>query len=117
MDRISHEGFNNKLATFKVISTVSAGRVVSLNSDGKCQKAQDGDPFFGVCSSVRGGFGSIQLQGYAELPATDGTLTYGLNRVVCDGDDGIRLADDGEDAPFVRVVMIDNENSKAGIIF
>ncbi|GEM_PF-458938 len=116
MNRISFEGFNNKYATFNASNGVSAGKPVSLNSDGKCVKVADGDPLFGICTSVRNGIATVQLQGYAELETND-SFNYGYSRLVCGSTGQAVPATDDTDVPFVKIVKYDEDNQIVGFIF
>ena len=116
MERISFNGFNNNYATFKTSGTVKAGNAVSLNEEGYCVKSAEGDEVFGFCISVRGGYATVQLQGYYETYYSCDEMSYGLNDLICDGGDGVTISEDSK-GTTVKVIKIDSDNSIVGFIF
>ncbi len=117
MERVSFQGYNNNYATFKISGAVKTGNPVSLNSDGLCVKGGSGDALFGFCTTVRGSYATVQLQGYYESEFSGDVPEYGLNRFVYDSDGGVSIADDSDVAAYVKVVKVDEDNSLVGFIF
>ncbi len=114
MERISFNGFNNNYATFKTSGTVKAGNAVSLNEDGYCVKSAEGDEVFGFCISARGGYATVQLQGYYEAKYSGDMPEFGIGYIVCDANAGVTPAEAGTK---VKIVKIDEYEETVGIIF
>ena len=117
MSRISFEGFNNQFATFEFSGNVKQNDLVSINASGKVVAASEGDILFGVCTNKRDNIVTVQLSGYAELESNGDITECGIMKIVCADNSYIRIAEDSEDAPYVRVVKVSTDSEVVGIIF
>lgn len=109
---ISFKGFDEKAVTFEADGTLkNAGVAVTVTSDGKVAPCSDGDKICGVALSVRDGYATVMLRGYAEL-AYSGNITPGFQTVAVDENGKIEVNENGRE---ILVVSADSDGI-AGII-
>lgn len=75
---VSFKGYNEKCVTFEADTTVTAPLTpVKITADGKVSACADGDEFCGVAINTDGGYASVALSGYVELPVS-GAVAHGF---------------------------------------
>lgn len=87
--KVSFDEIGRVSATFRVESG-EAGQVVMVTDSGTVAVGGDGEPFCGVLEGVRKGYGSVQVQGFVQLPYTGGDLSVGYKSLAGDGKGGVR---------------------------
>lgn len=105
---IGFNGLNEACATFKAANGLKAGSVVCLDENGAAAPCAAGDKFCGVALSVRDGYASVQISGFAEVSCSGG-VTVGYNTLAANGADSVKTAEqDG------REYLVLFTNSAAG---
>ena len=66
--KVSFNGFNNKALTFLTDEELEQGDLVTLDSEGKLVRAEQGDAFIGMVESCRGGYASVTVTGALTVP-------------------------------------------------
>lgn len=110
---LSYKGFNEQILTFKAFQA-SKGYPVSINTQGEVTNCSSGGEFAGICTSLRNGLATVQVSGYAELPCSDASLSYGISCLVADGSGGVKVSASGKKTCLI--VSIDKVNKKIGFI-
>lgn len=94
---VSFDGYNANSLTFEAADTVSVGTPVAMSDNGKVTAASSA--FCGVCTALKNGYASVQLDGYVRLPYT-GSVTIGYKKLA---------AENGK-------VKVDNTNGKEYLV-
>lgn len=112
---ISLKGYENKTITIEAGSSLTVGSPVELDSDGKAVDASSGDYFIGVCTAIRNGWASVQLDGYVEVKYNGTAPGYGLVKLVANGSSKVK-AGGADDIALYKVVKVDTANTTVGFI-
>lgn len=91
---IGFNGLNEACATFKAAEGLEAGNVVCLDKNGVATACAAGDKLCGVALSVRDGYASVQISGFAEVKCEAG-ITAGYQSLSANGASGVKLAEQG----------------------
>lgn len=105
--KVSFEGIGEVIATFYAKDGVTAGQMVKLSGDSKVAACSAGERFCGVAVSVKTGCAAVQVEGFAEVPCTDGTVTVGLMPLTADGVGGVKKAESSDTGKEYLVVSKD----------
>lgn len=105
MDKIAFDGVGEMVVTLPVAEGVTEGVPVKLDAAGTAAPCAAGERFCGVALAPKGGFGAVQVGGFAVLPCADEAVTAGWVSLTADGNGGVKKAADGEDAGEYLVVQ------------
>ena len=98
---ICFEGIGQVVATFRTEDeTLEAGMAVTLTDNGEVELGDDGDPLCGVTvGAIRNGAVAVQIGGVVKVGGSDddGELRTGWQELVCNGNGGVRTAQDDQD--------------------
>jgi len=111
---MTYKGYSENVITIRKDETATAGYPVSVGDNG-VNNAVANAGFIGICRSVREGFCGVQTQGYAEVPYTGTTPSYGYVKLVANGNGGVLVKTDAS-VPFVKVLKVDTDNKTVGFI-
>ena len=88
------------------------GQVCKMSANGTVTVCEEDDGFIGVVESIRGGFASVVLEGYVELPYSGTAPDLGYAILASDGDGKVAEAEEGRTC---LVVSIDSTNHILGL--
>ena len=96
--KVSFEGFDEKLLSFKSDSTTAAvaGACAKMASSGTVTVCSAGDDLIGVATAVENGFATVQLTGYVKLKYSSTAPTVGYGILVADASGGVKTALSGK---------------------
>lgn len=107
----SFKGFGESAVTFEADTTLkTAGVPVKVTPEGKVAPCANGDKICGVALSVRDGFATVQLKGYAELPL-EGEVALGFAKISAKTGSKAGANDAGRE-----VLVLSAENGTVGFI-
>ena len=107
-------GFNEKVLTFECDTEINAGSPVKITANGKVAACAAGDRFVGVCINTRGGYASVQVEGYIALPYTGTAPAVNVTKLVADGNGGVKA--DATNGGEVVAVCVDTAAKTIGFI-
>lgn len=107
---VSFDGYHADSLTFEAAGSVVVGLPVVMSDNGKVAKATSA--FCGVCTALKNGFASVQLQGYVRLPYT-GSMAVGYKLLVVDNGN---IKVDTTNGREHLVVDVDSASHTVGII-
>ena len=115
---ICFEGIGQVVATFRVKDgeNVQAGMAVSLTDNGEVGMSgkEDSSPLCGVTvGAVRNGAVAVQIGGVVKVSCSDDELELGWQELVCDGDGGVKTADETGGMKFL-VLAVDEAEPEGG---
>lgn len=115
---VSFKGFDTKYITMQCLvvepDELKIGDFVKITNDGDVKLAGNGEAFFGIVVAVRDTYYTIQVSGYAEI-AYAGTVPTMYSKFAV-GSRGVATTDTTVTAPLCRVVWVDRNNNRAGIL-
>jgi hypothetical protein len=112
---VSFNGCNEKAVTFIADDDLTVGMPVKISANNTVSGCSAGDSFCGICTSVRNGYATVQLGGFATLPftgTTDPSLGYCM--LAADGTGGVKVAATG--GRSLLVVSVDTSRDNVGIM-
>ena len=89
-----------------------AGQVCKMSANGTVTVCEEDDGFIGVVDSIRGGFASVVLNGYVELPYSGTAPSVGFATLLADGEGGVCADEDGRE---YLIVNVDTTAGKIGL--
>ena len=92
---LSANGFSQAALTMQSAAAIPAGTPVVLTDNFTVAAGADGNAFCGVALSARGGACAVQLRGAVTLPYSGEMPAVGAGSLVCDGNGGVKTAQDG----------------------
>ena len=107
-------GFNEKVLTFECDTEISAGTPVKITANGKVAACSAGDRFIGICVNTRGGYASVQVEGYVSSAYTGTAPTVNVTKLVSDGNGGVKA--DATNGGEVVAVCVDTTAKTIGFI-
>lgn len=88
------------------------GQVCKMSANGTVTACDEDDAFIGVVESIRGGFASVVLNGYVELPYSGTAPDLGYAILAADDAGGVAEAEAGRTC---LIVTIDSTNGTLGM--
>ncbi|MGN0635276.1 MAG: hypothetical protein ACI4I5_03550 [Acutalibacteraceae bacterium] len=92
---ISANGFFDHTLTLQTSSPIPAGHPVKLTDNFTVADTADGDSFCGVLLSCCDGVCAVQLKGAVTLSYSGTAPSVGSASLVCDGNGGVKSAENG----------------------
>lgn len=115
---VSYRGFDTKYITMQCLiaepDDIKIGDFVKLTNDGDVKLAANGEAFIGVVVAVRDTYYTIQVSGYAEISYMGNVPTMYTKFAV--GKRGIITVDTTATTPLYRVIWVDKNENRAGIL-
>ncbi len=115
---VSYNGFDTKYITMQCINStpddIKVGDFVKTSENGDVFLADAGKPFFGVVVGVNENYYTVQISGYYEAQYVGDTLPM-FSRLVMNKR-GILQISTGTDAPLRKVLWVNKDENRAGII-
>ena len=109
---ISNKGFLVEHITLLCEDNDTSG-VVCMKENNTCGIAASDDKFLGIMVNNRNGVAAVQVKGYAEIKYSGDALELGIEKVCCDGEGGIKSAENGRE---VIVLSVDTSDNTVSII-
>ena len=111
---ICFEGIGQVVATFQTKDkTLAAGMAVTLTDNGEVRLGENGKPLCGVTvGAVRNGAVAVQIGGVVKVSCSDDKLELGWQELVCDGDGGVKTADETGGMKFLVLAVDEAENEE-----
>ena len=100
--KVCFEEIGHMSATFAAQSG-QYGQVCKVSGNGTVAPCADGDQFCGVMEGIRGGFGAVQLHGFATLGYTGTAPSLGYVNLVANGTGGVKVGSAGKARLVVSV--------------
>ena len=107
------DGFEIKEVTLISTQDVKKGEVVEFLDSYTVDKSHSGVNFIGVCTYAHKYNASVQLKGYTKVKYTGTAPQCGYEKLVGDGNGGVKVADNGR---YILVTDVDYVNGICGII-
>ncbi|NLB36559.1 MAG: hypothetical protein GX824_04565 [Clostridiales bacterium] len=112
---VSFNGCNEKSVTFIADDELTAGVPVKVSENDTVSACDAGDSFCGICTSVRNGYATVQLGGFAVIPFTGSTdPSVGYCTLAADGSGGVKVTATG--GRSLLVVNVDAASDIVGIM-
>lgn len=112
MKHFSYNGFHTDVITLQAQGEVK-GVAVTINTDGVCVPAEEGDDFIGIAVNQREDMAGVQTEGYAETEYTGSAPTYGYCGLAAAADGKVAASDS---AQTYKVIKVDTDNHIVGFI-
>ena len=111
---ICFEGIGQVVATFQTKDkTLAAGMAVTLTDNGEVRLGENGKSLCGVTvGAVRNGAVAVQIGGVVKVSCSDDKLELGWQELVCDGDGGVKTADEETGGMKFLVLAVDEAEDK-----
>lgn len=107
---INFKGYGENAATFLADSSVKAGYLVTMKSNGTVKAATSGNDFIGVCLSVCDGYAVVQLSGYVEAKVSS-AIALGVKSIVPVSYDTVDVSQNGRSC-----IVVYSDSNTAGFI-
>ena len=112
---ISYNGYNSSTLTFEADDELTVGAPVTVDTDGKAVTAAQGEYFIGICTAIRGGWASVQTDGYVEAEYTGDAPSYGIYPIIAGANGKVAAGNDTSLIPY-KILKIDETNKIVGFI-
>lgn len=107
-------GFNEKVLTFECDTEINAGTPVKITANGKVAACSAGDRFVGICVNTRGGYATVQVEGFVSVSYTGTAPAINVTKLVADGNGGVKA--DSANGGEVVAVCVDTTAKTIGFI-
>lgn len=115
---VSYNGFDAKYITMQCLHTIpekiSVGDFVSVNNYGDVILTKGNETFLGIVTAINDGYYTVQVGGYVEVKASGDELPM-FSKLVINQNKAV-IHSTTVEAPLRRVLWIDKETRRAGII-
>lgn len=114
---LSFRGYNENFLTFKAASGLEAGQLVKMSDNETVTACTEGDPFMGLAVSVKNGYATVQMSGYAIFSYVSMTAPALGTNIFSSDATGRKLSTMSYSGVPGLVVHVNSADSTVGVIF